>query len=743
MEIKRTKTVPQAAGKRSFIIVSNRLPISVTKQNGKLEFAHSSGGLATAMSSLDNDSAERVWIGWPGISSDDLSGAERTQIIRRLRRHGCIPAFLTRQQIQLFYDQYSNETIWPLFHYFQTHVEYDEMAWKTYQEVNRIFCRTVAKYAAPEANIWVHDYHLLLLPELLRARLPDSSIGLFLHIPFPSSEIFRLLPNRREILEGMLGADLIGFHIYDYARHFLSSTLRTLGLNSDHGSVMLGNRNVRVDAFPIGIDYGKFVQAASAASVLAQVKSLTEHHAGRRIILSVDRLDYSKGIPERLEAFRIFLERYPSYHKKVVLVVIAVPSRIEVPAYQELRKVVEESVSRINGTYGSVDWTPISYRFQNLPFDELVAIYAAADIGLVTPLRDGMNLVAKEYVAVRKTGVLILSELTGAVSELPEALHVNPNNAREVAATIKQALTMTKTEQRVRMAAMQKRLSRYTVQRWAKDFIEQLNSVRSAQADTTNKVLSSEQITKLSAQFNRADQRALFLDYDGTLRSFVNSPEPSRAKPSSELLRIIGELAKQPNTHVFIVSGRTREALEGWFRKIPVTLIAEHGLWVQQGGEWFQAEASFHEYRQAVLDVLEHYAERTAGATIEPKSHALVWHYRNVTPELAFIRNANLSYELSAILKNSDVDLFHGHKVIEIKPRGVHKGTVVGEFLAGDPYDYVMAIGDDQTDEDMFQALPKHAHSIKVGPGDTQAKYRLQSVDRVHALLKFLAATDS
>jgi trehalose 6-phosphate synthase/phosphatase len=726
--------------RRSFVIVSNRLPITVSKNSGKLTYTHSSGGLATAMSSLSIDEAKRVWIGWPGISSEELSQSDLAKVTIKLREYGCIPVFLTKKQIQLFYDHYSNETVWPLFHYFQTHVEYDEKAWKCYQEVNGLFCKTVAKYANPNAQIWIHDYHLLLLPTLIRFRLPDTAIGFFLHIPFPSSEIFRVLPNRREILEGMLGADLVGFHIYDYARHFLSSVLRTLGLNSDHGAIVLGTRNVRVDAFPIGIDYDKFSKAASTSSTTSRVKALLDHYENKKIILSDDRLDYSKGIPERLDAFRIFLQMYPQYHKKVVLVVVAVPSRVEVPAYQDLRRSVEESISHINGTFGTVDWTPITYQFQNLPFDELIALYASASIALVTPLRDGMNLVAKEYVASRTkhTGVLILSELTGAVNELPEALHVNPNNPREVAAVIKNALTMPLREQQRRMSAMQKRLSRYTVQRWAEDFIEELASARAARASTTAKRITSSHVKKLSAQFQKAEQRALFLDYDGTLRTFVSSPDPGRAKPAKELLRMLGLLTKNTATQIFLVSGRTREALDSWFRDLPVTLVAEHGLWVKQGGEWFQADVSFHEYRQSVLDVLERYAERTAGATVETKSHSLVWHYRNVTPELAFIRNDSLTYELHTILKNSDIAVFHGHKIIEVKPKGVHKGTVIDDFLASTPYDFVLAIGDDQTDEDMFEVLPHYAHSVKVGPGETKAKLRVSSVADVHTLLQSL-----
>ena len=361
--------------KQKFIIVSNRLPVSVSRQNGKLVFNPSPGGLATAVSSVDAPDTGKLWIGWPGITSEELRPGERALITRKLRSSGCYPVFLTKIQVANFYDGYSNATIWPMFHYFQSLAKFNASHWQSYKEVNELFSKTVAKQADPEASIWVHDYHLMLMPSLLRNRLPETEIGFFLHIPFPSYEIFRLLPNRQEILNGLLGADLIGFHIYDYARHFLTSTHRILGLESTHGSIVLDDRMARVDAFPIGIDYEKFKAAVTDDITLAEVRTLKDHYRNQKIILSVDRLDYSKGILKRLEAFEQFLKDNPRYHKKVVLVVIAVPSRIEVETYKDLRDVIEKTVSRINGTFASVDWTPISYQFQNLPFEQLVALY--------------------------------------------------------------------------------------------------------------------------------------------------------------------------------------------------------------------------------------------------------------------------------------------------------------------------------------------------------------------------------
>lgn len=728
--------------KHAFIIVSNRLPISVKKVNGKLTYTASSGGLATAMQSIDQD---RLWVGWPGIVSEDLSEKDKKDITQQLANDGYCPVFLSRQQVELFYAGYANDTIWPLFHYFQSYANYSQEYWEGYQDVNQQFCRVVSQYAATDATLWVHDYHLMLLPKMLRKEIPRSTVGFFLHIPFPSFEIFRLLPHRSELLEGMLGADLIGFHVYDYARHFLSSVQRVLGLEHKHGSITRGKRVIKVDAFPIGIDYERWVAALTDSDAVRETEVLNKHYAGQKIILSVDRLDYSKGIKNRLLAFDEFLAQNPYAHKKVVLVVIAVPSRTEVEAYQELRDDIERTIGRINGSYGSVDWTPISYQFKNLPFAQLAALYRRADIALLTPLRDGMNLVAKEYIATKqkKSGVLILSEMTGAVDELPEAIRINPNDRLAIVAAIELALEMPVKEQKKRINSMQQRIKRYTVQEWAKDFIDQMQRSRSAQAKRGNKLLDElveQRILRASA---KAKRRLILLDYDGTLRNFVATPRPQSAKPPRSLLQLIKKLTDLPDTLVCIISGRPREALEMWFKDLPVSLAAEHGAWVRYENEWSQQATSLHNYRELITPVLEHYVERTPGALIEYKDFSIVWHYRGVPTELAHARNASLTYELDLLLGNSDIGVYHGSKVIEVKPHTVHKGVITEDLIAMHRPDFTLCIGDDYTDEDMFRALPDEAYSIKVGLGNTVARFQVLDVDAVLSLLKKLIKNPS
>lgn len=728
-------------GTEKFIIVSNRLPVSVSKIDGKLVYTPSTGGLATAMSSLENQ--DQLWIGWPGIASDDLTPKDRAAITRKLKDYGCYPVFLTKDQIHNFYEGYANDTLWPLFHYFHTLAKHNRQYWQSYQEVNRLYAKAVNRHAAEDAALWIHDYQLMLLPAAIRRALPQSTIGFFLHIPFPSYEVFRLLPERQEILDGLLGADLIGFHTYDYARHFTSSVLRLLGHESRHGTIRVNDRNVLVDAFPIGIDYMKYVQALRGQAVKDELTKLDSHYGEQKIIISVDRLDYSKGITNRLEAFEQFLHDNPKYHKRVSLLMVAVPSRTEVDTYKELRDYIEQTVSRINGMYATVDWSPISYQFKNLPFEQVTALFAKADVALVTPLRDGMNLVAKEYVASKqdRPGVLVLSELTGAIEELPEALRINPNSTDSIVKAIGTALAMPVKEQRRRLQSMQRRLSQYTVQRWAGDFIEQLAYAKEQQERRSEKLLRNGKKAKLLEDFKQAKKRLILLDYDGTLAHFVDSPDPAKAPPSSKLLKTLRALTSLPETEVCIISGRTREALEGWFRSLPLTLVAEHGAWVKQDNEWSQQQLSFSDHKDILLPILERYAERTPGAQVEVKNFALVWHYDGVAPELAFDRASTLRHELNTIVDTTEVGVYNGRKIVEIKPRGIHKGTVADELLASSGADFVLCGGDDYTDEDMFKALPEFAYTIKVGLKETHARYQVPSVEHMLRLLEALAST--
>jgi trehalose 6-phosphate synthase/phosphatase len=416
--------------KKRIVIVSNRLPITLEKKRGDIKYKKSVGGLATGMASFYGD-YDSLWIGWCGVPKENLTSQQIEQITETLHRdYRSHPVFLTKSEVNSFYYGFCNKTIWPLFHYFPNFTVYDRSMWNAYKKVNRMYAEQVLRHLEPGDTLWIHDYHLMLLPELIRRSTQDVKIGFFLHIPFPSFEIFRLMPWRKELLEGLLGAHLIGFHTYDYVRHFHSSIRRLLGYEHELGRIIMPNHVVRVDAFPMGIDYDRYAGAGEKGSVKQEVEKILRKVGGQKVILSVDRLDYSKGILNRLEAFDHFLHEYPEYREKVVLILIAVPSRTGVETYQILKKDLDETIGRINGKYGSIGWVPVWYLYRFLPFDELTAVYSLAQVALVTPLRDGMNLIAKEYVATKrdKPGALILSGMAGSASELGEAIIVNPNN---------------------------------------------------------------------------------------------------------------------------------------------------------------------------------------------------------------------------------------------------------------------------------------------------------------------------
>lgn len=718
----------------SFAIVSNRLPVSVARRDGKLVFQTSSGGLATAMSSLDVE--DQIWIGWPGIASDDLSTAEKSHITRELRKHNCVPVFLSAADIAEFYEGYANDTLWPLFHYFPTYAQYNENYWDAYRRVNQKFLRALKTHIAADATVWVQDYQLMLLPKLIRDTLPETTIGFFLHIPFPSYEIFRLLPERKAIIEGLMGADLLGFHIYDYARHFISSCNRILGTSSEHGVISHQGRQVKIDIFPIGIDYVKFRQTLSAPSTKQEISRLDERYGKQRLILSVDRLDYSKGIMKRLEAYDALLREHPNLHKTVTMMMVAVPSRTEVETYKQLRDEIEQTVSRINGTYGTTDWAPINYQFQNLQFEQIVALYAKAEVALVTPLRDGMNLVAKEYIASKRNrkGVLILSEMAGAADELSDAIITNPNDINRLTKALIEALKMPKAEQIRRQKSMQARISDYTVQKWGSDFIEQLDRASHNQHGATHKRLTKAKTCELIKSFITSQKRLLLLDYDGTLHGFSRSISPSAVRPTPRLKAQLKHISEQTDTTVCIVSGRPRATLDSWFKNLPrLTLIAEHGAWIKRDGIWQSRVEPFD--KQPIIDVLQNYATRTPGSIVEEKDFALVWHYRRVNPELAYVRNNNIRHDLNNIVADTDLTVHNGNKIIEIKPRSINKGVIAAEFARETKADFIFCAGDDYTDETMFETLPTDAYTVRVGAGETHANYYVTKLERVLDIL--------
>jgi trehalose 6-phosphate synthase/phosphatase len=722
------------------VIVSNRLPVTpALDENGAVVFPGSVGGLATGLGSFYRR-YESLWIGL----HDPIEGTNMDDEAVRaclFEDHSCLPVLVDADDAALYYQGFSNETIWPVFHHFPQYAIFDRASWDAYTRVNERFADAVAEAWRPGDLVWVNDYHLMLLPGLLRERLPTASIGFFLHIPFPSFEIFRMLPWRDELIDGLLGADLVGFHTYDYARHFLSSALRLKGLDQTFSELSVNGRTVRVDAFPMGIDYERFAAAAGSAEVEANARDLRRQIGDRAFVLSVDRLDYSKGIPARLAAFAQLLDEHPEWHERVSLTMVAVPSRTDVEHYQLLKREVDELVGRINGEYGTMDWTPVHYLYRSLPFDELVALYREADVMLVTPLRDGMNLVAKEYVATKgdsRLGVLVLSELAGAATELGEALIVNPFDSDALVDALGQALGMPADEQRQRLTAMQDRLRRYDVIVWAEDFTGALEHSREHLAELEALSLGADARDRLETEYRTAGRRLLLLDYDGTLMDF--SKQPESVVPDDELRETLRALATTPSTEVVIISGRSRSLLEEWLGDLDVSLVAEHGgLSRRRGGVWQTDAHPPERWKDAIRPVMERFVQRTPGTFIEEKETALVWHYRAADPGLGPERSRELRHALGHLTENLDLAVMEGKRVLEVKAAGVNKGRAALTFIEGEPWDFVLAVGDDRTDEDVFGVVPDMAWSIKVGGGPSLARFRVPSVAAVRDLLERLA----
>tara|TARA_Y200000002_G_scaffold7991_1_gene6673 strand:- start:3286 stop:5496 length:2211 start_codon:yes stop_codon:yes gene_type:complete len=724
------------------IIVSNRLPIKISNLDKSFEFSSTSGGLATGMKSIHKKN-NFLWIGWPGIDRKSL-GNNLTKAEKLLQKKNYIPVFLRKKEINDFYYGTSNEALWPLFHYFIEFSIFNKSHWKSYVNVNKKFAESVIKYAKKGDIVWVHDYQLLLCPRMIKTRRPDLTVGFFLHIPFPSFEIFRIFPWREELLEGILGSDLIGFHTYDYVRHFLSSVKRILRYDVIFNKINVGSREVLVDTFPMGIDYAKYNDAARKKNV--QKKSemsnlrlqLMDHKktsSDSKLILSIDRLDYTKGVINRIKAFEIFLTNNPEYRGKVRLIMLTVPSRSDVNDYIKLKKQTDEIVGRVNGKFASVNWTPIWYYYRSMSFDELIDLYTISDIAMITPVRDGMNLVAKEFVATRVDGdgVLILSEMAGASKELYESITVNPFDLNKMSDMILQAIKMPKKEQIERNRSMQERLSRYTVNYWANDFMKNLISRAKSNQNSVTNYFNLLEKEKLIEKLKLSKNNLIILDYDGTLVNFMDKPE--LALPDDNLINILNNLSKIKGMDIAIVSGRDKLFLEDNLGKLNINIIAEHGHFYKKKNEdWINLGNIDKVFLNDIHAILQSFSDRTPGTFTEKKESGLVWHFRKTDPELAIERVVEIETVLNSLLTDQ-FQILNLDKAIEVTSRKFDKGSAVNELTKNKKYDHIVCIGDDVTDENMFKSLNENSTTIKVGIKNTQARYYLEDPKGVVNLL--------
>ncbi len=729
------------------VVVANRLPLTVRRTGGKWHGERSSGGLVAALAPV-LERVEGLWIGWPGDApSGDLAG--RAELLEALERDQSLASVDLPPKIsRAFYEGYSNNTLWPLLHGFPSRVVFDRETYHAYRDANGRFATAVLDRLRPDDLVWVHDYQLMLVPNLLREQRPDVRVAFFLHIPFPPPEVFRILPQREELLVGLLGADVIGFQTHEHLGAFRRTLLQVLGIESRMDRVEIDGRTVKLEARPIGIVPDEWERlVTSDAGVARRIAEVHGRHVGRKLVLAVDRLDYTKGIPERLRTFHHFLLSRPEWRGKVTLIQVAVPSRERIARYAALRREVNEVVGEINGELGTAEWSPIIYLRHSISRAELAALYAAADVAWVASLRDGMNLVAKEFVAcqIDGAGVLLLSEFAGAAGEMGEAIRVNPYDEPGSAAALERALTMTDEERRERQAALLFRVRQNSAVAWAERSVADLEH-RVGERSLSPGAIPAPPALEIRQAYGAAARRVCYLDYDGTLTPLV--ARPADAVPGPAVVEIIEALASDRATTLVIVSGRPAADLERWFGHIESAwLAAEHGALLREPGEreWRPLRPGADaEWKARVRPVLDDFAERAPGSRVEEKDYALAWHFRLVEPEFGDWLANELALALDQQLAGTELAVLRGNKVVEVRFAWANKGEVAAHVRAAGPTPaFELAMGDDRTDEDLFERLPEEAYTIRVGPGSTRARFRIAGPPAAIGLLASLLDTGS
>lgn len=719
-----------------WIIVSNRLPVSIDPETGKM--VQGSGGLVTALSNVKSKK-ETLWIGaLPGMrASDKLPGSLKA-----------VP--LDDELYDRFYNGMSNDVLWPLFHYERQFVRFEWDNWQAYIEANRKFAEVILATARKDDLIWIHDFHLFLVPQFLKQKNPKLRIGFFLHIPFPSSEVFRELPVRKEILEGLIQADLIGFHDYSYLNHFCRSLYNILGLDSSLLFVQTKNHRAELGVFPVSIDAMKFQKKSKSV----KVQKLRQDYAKRiprNLVLGVDRLDYIKGIDLKLLAFREALRRHPEWVGHLSLLQVAVPSRTDVEEYQKLKQYLEQLVGQINGEFGKPGYVPVHYMFKSISFDELVALYMRAQVLFISSKRDGMNLVSLEYIASQPEddpGVVLLSEFTGAIGTLSNVVTINPWDIGLTAEKIVQAVSMPKARRVELQKPMLEYLKKYSATAWAESFLKRLEkSYIPAEINSEEIIPTQKSNPAMKHLLSRCQdsQILLFLDYDGTLVPIESLPEKAvLRKPMKEVLR---SLAANPSIEVVIVSGRDMNFLNSQLKGARVSTAGEHGAIfknIRSRDYHYLVRSDIKSWFYMARRIMSDYAARVPHSFVEEKEYALSWHYRNSPSQFAGYQSRKLAEELRVGLSKYPVTILEGKKVIEARAIEANKGSFVrwyteNQWTKFSEKQLVVAFGDDATDEDMFTSLGSDGLSIRVGSGATSAKYRLNDQEQVINLLREIA----
>lgn len=725
------------------IIVSHRLPFSGAFVNDELILKPSMGGLVSGLLPLLDENT--IWVGSDGITQK-LNKAQRSMVQEAFQQRGCTTVRLPQRAHHAFYNDISNGIFWPLYHNQTGRLPLTMPHWNEYQLINRLYADRLAEIVRPGDTVWIHDYHLQLLPKMLRDKDLGVSIAFFLHIPFPPAEIFRMLPIREEILEGILGADTIGFHTDSYARHFQQAVESIISYPKVTGGLLVHGRRIEVVVAPLGVDGPRWENLATCEQrgiLVDAIDKMRHDNPDLQIFFSVDRLDYTKGLPRKLLALERLLENNPDLRGKIALIQIAPGSRGNLAAYSRYKLQVEQMIGAINGKFGYPGYQPIQYFASPFSAEELSQAYRKINVMLVSPLMDGMNLVAKEFIASRPDhdGVLILSEFAGATHELAECLLINPYDIEATAQTMRQALAMPREERQLRMKNLRERVMKFDARQWVQQFFSHRKvSATPAATELDKQYVQSSGMPRIVEMLERP--LTLFIDYDGTLFPIVRRPD--LAAPDSSLIMLLTKLSRTPGVEVHIVSGRRFDELFQWFHRLPLYIHGEHG------GISFDPLSRRRSFLidpkkdstllQRVQEIFQRYKDLHKGVLIENKAFSTVLHYRMVEVGAMERHLLALTQEIMALNGATELDILAGKKNIEVRLKGISKAKVVERRLAqGDERTYV-AIGDDKTDEEMFAALKGRGVTISVGDSISDSVYNLRDSSAVREFLRLLEA---
>ncbi|KAG6493857.1 probable alpha,alpha-trehalose-phosphate synthase [UDP-forming] 11 [Zingiber officinale] len=775
------------------IVVSHRLPLLAVPDpaaSSGLAFSPDRDALALQLRAGLPSEADVLRVGTLPAAVDPAHHADLSrQLYARFR---CLPVFLPPDLHQRFYHGFCKHYLWPLLHYLLPlspsslgGLPFDRALWLSYLSATKLFAERLIELLNPDEDfVWIHDYHLLALPTFLRRRSPRVKLGFFLHSPFPSSEIFRSIPVRDELLRALLNCDLVGFHTFDYARHFLSSCSRLLGLDYQSKRGYIGieyyGRTVTIKILPVGIDLGQLESVLSSSETIAKIQELKDRYKDKILLLGVDDMDLFKGIGLKFLAMEQMLEEHPELRGRAILVQIANPARSQGRDVQEVQGEAQAITRRINERFGKPGYEPVVLINRRMPTHEKAAFYALAECCVVNPVRDGMNLVPYKYTVSRqrsaalegavKKSMIVVSEFIGCSPSLSGAIRVNPWNVDAVAEAMFLAITMPEIEKQLRHEKHYKYVSSHDVAYWARSFDQDLQrackdhflrrcwgigfgmSFRVVALGPNFRKLSVEHIV---SAYQRMNSRLILLDYDGTMMPQTSIDK----KPSDEVIAILNELCSDPKNVVFVVSGRGKDELSKWFAPCEkLGISAEHGYFTRwnKDSPWgsFTLAIDF-DWKKIAEPVMQLYTEATDGSYIEFKDTGLVWHHQYADPDFSCCQAKELLDHLENVLANEPVVVKRGQHIVEVKPQGISKGVVVGNLLqtmssTGKRPDFVLCIGDDQSDEDMFESIVSSANNVllpasdevfacTVGKKPSKARYYLDDTVEVIKMLQGLA----